>query len=122
MSRNQNAILLIGLIVFAGMIGCNTSRKNPVAAYEASVSQPKDSILKREITALVDTLNAHIRVDSIFPIPFPYPYINQSDSISYWDVDGEPGRINFISKVRENIYWPTFFIKNDQLIHVRYRE
>jgi hypothetical protein len=102
-------------------ISCGEIEKNKVndPATSTNVS-PYDSIQARPLKAIVDEINLAVR-DHGAPIKVPFPVYNPDDTLKYWIVNNEPAMIYANLQYPDKAIWPTFFIRDNKVVMVRYR-
>ena len=113
------------LFIFAVIAPLFFSCQNKVKTeYSTGLSTPVsvyDSTRAKEIEAIVNEINVGVSQQGP-PYRMPFPVYNAGDTLDYWIVNNEPARISVNLIYADKVIWPTFFVKDKELILVRYRE
>lgn len=125
-SRVTTFSTLLIIALFSSIIlvqsGCTGSVKSSDGYDAGKKTNPADSLLKKDVQAIVDTINAGIMSKRMPPYRFHYADGAATDSIDYWVENDEPARISGDFKRADSTeVWPTFFVRNDSLHFVRFR-
>lgn len=111
---------LVLVIFLCGIVtACSDKNKNNSAALEGSVEARIDS-QKIKLDTLISELNREINENGQLEM-VPFPVYNESDTIKYWAINGVPIRVSAALAYPDKIVWPTYFIRDGKIIHVRYR-
>ena len=100
--------------------GCEQGKNKPTADSSETGSLKFDTLQKIRIDSIINRINAGVKAQGP-PSTLFFPVYHPNDSIKYWIVNGEPERISLAMQDGDNVTWPTFFVSNGQLVHVRYR-
>lgn len=79
-----------------------------------------DSIKAIPIETIVSEINEGVSKQGA-PIQIPFPIYNAADTLKYWIVNNEPARISVNLIYPNKAVWPTFFVKDNELVFVRHR-
>jgi len=111
--------LLLILFTCGTMTACSVKNKNKSESF-GSVDQERIDSLKIKIDTLINILNREINQNGEVGM-VPFPVYNELDTIRYWSIDGVPIRVSAALAYPDKIVWPTYYIQDGKIIHVRYR-
>ena len=109
------------LIVFSLLLfSCNRGVNKESNSEKPPSNSNYDSLAAKKIETTVNELNVGVARQGA-PIKVPFPIYNAEDTLEYWVVNNEPARISANLIYEEKVIWPTFFVKDGELVLVRYR-
>lgn len=111
---------LLAIIVTAGY-ACQPGAATVSDTYGDRVTNPSDSLQKNIIIQQLDRINRQIEIEGQ-RIKFRYPLLNETDTLDYFILQGKLARVSMNMDNGEGTIWPTFFLKDGELIHVRLRK
>lgn len=111
---------LLAMIIIAGY-ACQPATQKVADAYENRVTNPADSLEKKIIVQHLDRANRQVEMEGQRN-KIAYPLLNTNDTIDYFILQGKLARVSMNMNNGEGTIWPTFFLKDGELIHVRLRK
>jgi len=111
-------LIILGSTSF--LLTCSPGNRNEIESGNKSDKIEFDSLKRNSIDVQVEEININLQQQGP-PIKIPFQIYNPNDSLSYWTIEGKPSRISINFKFPDKHVWPTFFLKDGELILVRYR-
>lgn len=114
-------LLSFSVLLALIFISCSEIRKNKeIDTATSTNASPYDSLQAKSQKAIVDEINLAVRNQGA-PIKVPFPVYNANDTLKYWMVNNEPVMIYANLQYPDKAVWPTFFIRDNKVVMVRYR-
>ena len=111
---------LLVIMITAGY-ACQPGKAKVADAYGNRVTNPLDSLKKNIIVQQLNKANRQIEIEGQRN-KIPYPLLNETDTIDYFILQGKLARVSMNMDNGDGTIWPTFFLKDGELIHVRLRK
>lgn len=108
------------LMVIGLAYSCSTAKKQPDAKNTTAQGISFDSVQRAAIEEMIGSINIGLRQVGA-PQKLAYPLYNAKDTLLYWIVDGNSARISIEWEKGDEVIWPSFFVKDGDLVYVRYR-
>jgi len=120
MNSIQKTIAFLLLLFSIYGNSCNDQHKKVSSKPSEEITFIQDTLQKKEIDSLVAQINEAVRLQ---PDPFkiPFPVYNEKDTIKYWIRNGETSLVSVTISYPDRVIWPMFYVKNGELVFVRYR-
>ncbi|MEP6647986.1 MAG: hypothetical protein ABJC12_12930 [Saprospiraceae bacterium] len=116
--RIQFLLFALFLPIF---IACVHPTKNDGITSQVEIAHQRfDTLQKIRVDSIVQIINVGVKAWGL-PTLIPLTTFHPNDTIRYWTINNEPERISLAMDSGQTVEWPTFFVRNSELIFVRYR-
>ena len=114
------ASYIIALLLTAGY-ACQSSNSKEVISYSDQVTNPADSLEKNVIVKELENTLRKVELEGKRQ-KISFPILNATDSIDYSTLHGELFRVSMNMDDGQGTIWPTYFLRDGELIQFRYRK